>query len=209
MVASASIERLLDAAPGSGGNGVFVAVVGPSGAGKDTIIEYARTALSGQPGFHFVRRVITRPSSVDTEDHDTLSGDEFSKASQSGAFSHQWEAHGLCYGLPKSVNAEVQHGAVAIANVSRGIIPALRTAYANLAVVHITASHEVLAKRLAARGRETSEDIRRRLMRAGANPCDPADAIMIDNSHDVAQAGDLFVAVLQKMAVKAVVSEQV
>ena len=209
MVASASIERLLDPAAGSAGSGVFVAVVGPSGAGKDTIIDYARMALNGETGFHFVRRVVTRPSSVDAEDHDTLNEDEFSAASQSGAFSHQWKAHGLCYGLPKSVDVEMAHGAVAIANVSRGIIPSLRATYANLAVVHITASHEVLAMRLAARGRETADEIRHRLMRAGANPCDPADAIMIDNSHEVARAGDLFVAVLRRMAMKAAVSGQV
>lgn len=209
MVASASIERLLDTTTGSVGNGVFVAVVGPSGAGKDTIIDYARTALSDQSGFHFVRRVVTRPSSVDAEDHDTLNEDEFSKALQAGAFSHQWEAHGLCYGLPRSVHVEIQHGAVAIANVSRGIIPALRAAYANFAVVHITASHEVLAKRLAARGRESAEEIQHRLIRAGANPCDPSDAIMIDNSGEVARAGEEFVKVLRKMAARAAISEQV
>src|SRR5688500_15089949 len=97
MTASASIERLLDPASDYVRNGVFVAVVGPSGAGKDTIIDYARMVLKDEPGFHFVRRVVTRPSSVDAEDHDTLSEAEFSKALQSGAFSHQWEAHGLCY----------------------------------------------------------------------------------------------------------------
>ncbi len=209
MVASASIERLLDPATNAIENGVFVAVVGPSGAGKDTIIDYARAALRDESGFHFVRRVVTRPSSVDAEDHDTLSEEAFAKALQSGAFSHQWEAHGLCYGLPKSVHDEIRLGAVAIANVSRGIIPALRKTYANFAVVHITASHEVLAKRLAARGRESAEEIQRRLMRAGANPCDPSDAIMIDNSDEVARAGDEFVTLLRKMAVKAAVSEQV
>ncbi len=209
MKASASIERLLDPAADYVRNGVFVAVVGPSGAGKDTIIDYARMVLKDEPGFHFVRRVVTRPSSVDAEDHDTLSEAEFSKALQSGVFSHQWEAHGLCYGLPKSVHDEIRLGAVAIANVSRGIVPKLRATYANFAVVHITASHEVLAKRLAARGRESADEIQRRLMRAGANPCDPLDAIMIDNSADVAKAGGEFVALLRKMAVKAAISEQV
>ncbi|MEP7454861.1 phosphonate metabolism protein/1,5-bisphosphokinase (PRPP-forming) PhnN [Phyllobacterium sp. SB3] len=209
MVASASIERLLDTTAGSVENGVFVAVVGPSGAGKDTIIDYARTALIDQPGFHFVRRVVTRPSSIDAEDHDTLSEEEFDKASQSGAFSHQWEAHGLCYGLPRSVHLEIEHGAVAIANVSRGIIPALRTAYANFVVVHVTASHEVLAKRLAARGRESAEEIQHRLIRAGNNPCDPSDAIMIDNSGEMEKAGDEFVEVLRKMAMRVAISEQV
>lgn len=209
MAASATIERLLNPVAGPLRNGVFVAVVGPSGAGKDTIIDYARAVLKNQPGFHFVRRVVTRPSSVDAEDHDTLSQEQFSAAMRAGAFSHHWEAHGLCYGLPKSIDGEIESGAVAIANVSRGIIPALRTAYAQFAVVHITASHEVLARRLAARGREDANEIKHRLMRAAPNACDPLDAIMIDNSGEIADAGDQFVALLRKMAARAAISEQI
>ena len=52
--------------------GVFVAVVGPSGAGKDTLIDYARAHLAGEPDYEFVRRVITRPNDGSSEDHDTL-----------------------------------------------------------------------------------------------------------------------------------------
>ncbi len=208
-MAAAMIERALNPASAPLRNGAFVAVVGPSGAGKDTIIEYARAALANEPGFHFVRRVVTRPSSVDTEDHDTLSEDQFLVARRAGAFCHYWDAHGLHYGLPKSVDDEIERGGVAIANVSRGILPALRTAYANLLVVHIVASPEVLAKRLASRGREDADEIRRRLERAVPNPCDPADAVMIDNSGAVALAGDEFVAVLKKSAAFIAVSEQI
>lgn len=209
MTASATIEDVLNSASGPLRNGVFVAVVGPSGAGKDTIIDYARTALKEQPGFYFVRRVVTRPSSADAEDHDSLSEDQFWVAKGAGAFSCSWEAHGLCYGLPKSIDNEIERGGVAIANVSRGILPTLRTAYAHFSVVHITATHEVLAKRLAARGRESAEEIERRLIRTPPNACDPIDAIMIDNSGEVASAGNQFVALLKKMAAKAAISEQI
>ena len=203
------IERALNPASAPLRNGVFVAVVGPSGAGKDTIIDFARAELNKQPGYHFVRRVVTRPSSIDAEDHDTLSEEQFLAAKRAGEFSHLWEAHGLHYGLPKSVDDEIESGAVAIANVSRGVLPALRAAYANFIVVHITASHEVLAKRLASRGREDATEIQRRLMRAAPNPCDPADAIMIDNSGAVSDAGNEFVAVLKKSAAFAAISEQI
>lgn len=203
------IERALNPASAPLRNGVFVAVVGPSGAGKDTIIDFARAELNEQPGYHFVRRVVTRPSSIDAEDHDTLSEEQFLEAKRAGQFSHFWEAHGLHYGLPKSVDDEIERGAVAIANVSRGVLPALRAAYANFIVVHITASHEVLAKRLASRGREDATEIQRRLMRAAPNPCDPAGAIMIDNSGAVSVAGNEFVAVLKKSAAFAAVSEQI
>ncbi|MDA4630696.1 hypothetical protein NZA98_06150, partial [Escherichia coli] len=80
---------------------------------------------------------------------------------------------------------------------------------ANFIVVHITASPEVLAQRLAARGREDAEEIKRRLMRAAPNPCDPSDAVMIDNSGEVAVAGRAFVAVLRKSSAFAAVSEQI
>ncbi|MBB3234127.1 phosphonate metabolism protein/1,5-bisphosphokinase (PRPP-forming) PhnN [Phyllobacterium endophyticum] len=203
----ASTTEAPDRAPAPLPNGTFVAVVGPSGAGKDTIIEFARAALGDQPGYHFVRRVVTRPSSVDTEDHDTLSQQQFLTAKRAGEFSHSWEAHGLCYGLPMSVDEAIERGSVAIANVSRGVLPALRQAYANFIVVQITASHEVLARRLAARGREDAAEIERRLMRAAPNPCDPADAILIDNSGEVTDAGNRFLAVL-KSAVPVPLSEQ-
>lgn len=208
-MAAATIERALNPASAPLRNGVFVAVVGPSGAGKDTIMDFARDALRGQPDFHFVRRVVTRPSTVDAEDHDSLGEEEFLAAQRAGAFCHCWEAHGLRYGLPVSVDQQVEQGAVAIANVSRGVLPALRQSYANFIVVHITASPEVLAQRLAARGREDAEEIKRRLMRAAPNPCDPSDAVMIDNSGEVAVAGSAFVAVLRKSYAFAAVSEQI
>ncbi|MBA8878523.1 phosphonate metabolism protein/1,5-bisphosphokinase (PRPP-forming) PhnN [Phyllobacterium myrsinacearum] len=208
-MAAAMIERALNPASAPLRNGVFIAVVGPSGAGKDTILDFAREALQGQPDFHFVRRVVTRPSTVDAEDHDSLSEEEFLTAQRAGAFCHCWEAHGLRYGLPVSVDQYVEQGVVAVANVSRGILPALRDSYANFIVVHITASHDVLAQRLASRGREDAEEIKRRLMRAVPNPCDPADAVMIDNSGAVSDAGNAFVAVLKKSAAFAAVSEQI
>ncbi len=203
------IERALNPAAAPLRNGAFVAVVGPSGAGKDTIIDFARAELNKQPGYHFVRRVVTRPSSIDTEDHDTLSEEQFLVAKRAGEFAHLWEAHGLHYGLPKSVDDEIERGAIAIANVSRGVLPTLRAAYANFVVVHITASHDVLAKRLASRGREDAAEIQRRLMRAAPNPCDPADAIMIDNSGAVSVAGNEFIAILKRTAAFAAISEQI
>ena len=86
--------------------GAFVAVVGPSGAGKDTLIGYAKARLAekGRGRFHFVRRVITRAADGSTEDHDTLSPMAFERAEADGAFALSWEAHGLCYGLPAEID---------------------------------------------------------------------------------------------------------
>ena len=202
MMVSALIERAIDGDAFPVRNGVFVAVVGPSGAGKDTIIDYAREALRDESGVEFVRRVITRPSDASSEDHDTLADAAFDEAESRGAFALSWSAHGLRYGLPASVDRAIANGRVAIANLSRGALPALRARYANVAVVEITAKHEVLAERLAARGRESRGEVLARLARAA--PVDNGgDVVTIDNSGAREDAGERFLAIVRKAVASA------
>lgn len=98
----------------------LILVVGPSGAGKDTLIDYARAQLRSDPSFHFARRVITRPPSVG-EDHESVDIEEFQR--RAGAFALHWQAHGLFYGIPATVEDQLDCGAVVIANGSRAIGP--------------------------------------------------------------------------------------
>lgn len=194
---SALIERELTSAAFPLRGGVFIAVVGPSGAGKDTIIDYARERLDGDSGVEFVRRVITRPSDAGSEDHDTLADAAFDEAEKHGAFALSWPAHGLKYGLPASVDRTIADGRVAIANLSRGALPALRQRYANVAVVEITARHDILAERLSARGRESRGEVLARLARTA--PVDrSADVITIDNSGARDEAGERFLEIVRK-----------
>lgn len=179
-------------------NGVFIAVVGPSGAGKDTIMAYARERFADEDSVEFVRRVITRPSDGATEDHDTLAEAAFVEAEADGAFALSWEAHGLRYGIPASVDTTIADGHVAIANASRGAIPALRERYENLAVVEITARPEILAERLAARGRESRGEVLARLARASAVELSGPGVSSIDNSGDKEIAGERLVAIIRK-----------
>jgi ribose 1,5-bisphosphokinase PhnN len=63
----------------------------------------------------------------------------------------------------------------------------------------VTASPEILARRLAARGRETTEDIARRLARDAAIPDGVAvDTVVNDGTPDA--AADRFVTVLTQAA---------
>jgi ribose 1,5-bisphosphokinase len=179
------------------GPGVFVAVVGPSGGGKDTMIRYARERLAEALAVEFVRRVITRPSDASSEDHDTTDGAAFDEAEKRGAFALSWSAHGLKYGLPASVDAAIAKGRVAVANLSRGELPALRARYSNVTIVEITARPEILAERLAARGRESSGEVLTRLTRAAPIDHEPG-LIRIDNSGAREEAGERFVAVIRK-----------
>jgi ribose 1,5-bisphosphokinase len=186
-------------------NGAFVAVVGPSGAGKDTLIAHAKAALADEPQVEFVRRVITRVSDGETEDHDTLTDGEFVEALAEGAFALTWEAHGLRYGLPAMIDVAIENGHVAVANVSRGALPALRQRYVNVAVVEITADPEILAARLAGRGRESRGEVLARLARTVA--CDTTgQAIALDNSGPKEIAGDKLVAIIRKAVAFADVS---
>jgi len=107
------------------GPGRLVLVVGPSGAGKDTVIAGAKAACAADSTFVFPRRVVTRPAS-DAEDHDTLEDAEFKRAVRKRMFAFWWEAHGHKYAIPRAAENEIRAGRVVISNVSRGIVAQMR-----------------------------------------------------------------------------------
>ncbi|MGU3576184.1 phosphonate metabolism protein/1,5-bisphosphokinase (PRPP-forming) PhnN [Brucellaceae bacterium C25G] len=188
--------------PVDNSKGCFVAVVGPSGAGKDTIMDAVRAVFKNDARFHFVRRIITRDQMAGTEDHDSLTEAAFHKAVSENAFALHWNAHGLNYALPQSVNEKVLAGKVIVANVSRNVLNTIRDQYPFCSIVMITAHPEVLAKRLALRGRETEQDIAARLKREISVNSDVSDMIEIDNSDDVTNAINAFTAHLNRLADK-------
>jgi ribose 1,5-bisphosphokinase len=165
------------------GPGVLVVVVGPSGAGKDTLIGLARTLCSDDPRIVFPRRIVTRLASA-AEDHDTVTSVEFVAAIGQGAFAFWWEAHGLKYALPVGIDAELRSGNTVVCNVSRAVVASLRARYANLTVVLVTAPKEVLLARLAARGRESGGDVAGRVDRAAAAVDDLKPDTLIENIGD-------------------------
>ncbi|RST86801.1 phosphonate metabolism protein/1,5-bisphosphokinase (PRPP-forming) PhnN [Aquibium carbonis] len=180
--------------------GAFVAIVGPSGVGKDTLIAYAKARLGAdeRAPVHFVRRVITRAADGSTEDHDSLSPEAFEHARAGGAFSLSWDAHGLHYGLPASVDRQIAAGHTVVANLSRAALPALKVRYRHVLVVAITASPETLAKRLMARGRESADEVSARLARAAAGADGVSGAVTsIVNDGPIEQAGEALVAAIR------------
>jgi ribose 1,5-bisphosphokinase len=146
------------------GPGKLVLVVGPSGAGKDTLLSLARAACADDPTIVFVQRVVTREASS-AEDNEQITVDAFREACARGAFTSHWEAHGHAYGLPRSIDDDIRAGRTVVANVSRTVIPSLRHAYANVVVISITAPADVLAARLAMRKRGSDGNITERLTR--------------------------------------------
>jgi ribose 1,5-bisphosphokinase len=147
------------------GPGRLVLVVGPSGAGKDTLINLARAACAGDSGIVFPRRVVTREASS-SEDNEQLAPDAFRQALERGDFAMHWEAHGHRYGLPRALADDVRAGRTVVVNVSRTVIDTMRRTYADVVVVLVTAPPDVLAQRLAMRARGSDGQIETRLSRA-------------------------------------------
>ncbi len=120
------------------GTGTLIVVVGPSGAGKDSVMGFAARHFAERPDILFVRRVITRPSDAGSEVHESVSDAEFEEMRRSGIFAVFWRAHGLSYGIPAEISEKVAAGMTAIVNGSRAALPAIRQAFGKIAVVVIT-----------------------------------------------------------------------
>lgn len=185
------------ASPAEGGT--MAVVVGPSGAGKDTLMAFAAAHFRSEPRLRFVRRCITRPADAGGEDHEGMSPEAFAAMEQAGGFAVSWTAHGLHYGIPRRTQEELAAGMVLVANGSRSALPHFRAAYRNLLVINITARPEILAERLEARGRETRDDILARLQRAELSVVGDYRVLTIDNSDSIERAGKKLVDILAEI----------
>lgn len=170
---------------------MIFAVVGPSGAGKDTLIAGACTARAD---LRLARRVITRPADAGGEDHDSVTEAEFARRLAAGEFALDWQAHGLLYGIPHD---QLAGPGPVIFNGSRAALPQARVRFPDLQVILVTAPDEVLAARLAARGREPAADIATRLKRAAFALPDGIAPRIVTNDGTAAQGIARLLAALQ------------
>ncbi len=146
------------------GPGRLILVVGPSGAGKDTLLRLAKAACADDPNIVFPRRVITREASA-SEDNEEVSTGTFEAALARDEYAMHWQAHGHCYALSRAIDDELRTRHTVVANVSRTVIATMRREYIDVVVVSITAPPNVLAERLAMRGRSSDGGIEHRLSR--------------------------------------------
>lgn len=157
-------------------SGVLIAVVGPSGVGKDALLS---GALERLPQVHFLRRTITRPADAGGERHLAVTSAEFRALQERRKFLFHWEAHDLSYGIPIEAESFVSKGHAVVFNGSRHALVQQRDAWPGLRVIWVTADIAIRAERLAQRGRETVADIRKRLATSEVEM--PADAIVVKN----------------------------
>lgn len=178
--------------------GTLFLVTGASGSGKDSIIEAARQALGGDSAFDFPRRYVTRPGAAAGEDYVPVSPEAFREMDGRGDFVLTWEAHGLAYGVPSSIEESLAEGRSVIVNVSRTVIDTARRHYSPVRVLVIHAPPEVLAERLRRRGRESAAEIAERLRGAAVPPPEGDDVTVIDNSGPLADAVERFLGALKE-----------
>jgi len=163
------------------GPGRLILVVGPSGAGKDTLLGLAKAACAEDLSIVFPRRMITREASV-SEDNEEVSLGTFQEALARDEYAMHWEAHGHCYALSRAIDDEIRAGHTVVANVSRTVVAAMRRAYARVLVVSITAPPNVLAERLAMRSRGSDGRIEHRLNRTVDEAAAAPDVTIVNTS---------------------------
>jgi ribose 1,5-bisphosphokinase len=159
--------------------GRFIAVVGPSGVGKDSVME---ALCAKRPDLVRIRRVITRAEAAGGEDFEGISPALFAARAAGGDFALHWQAHGLFYGIPHEVHDVLARGQDALANLSRGMLGRAARVFPDLHVLHITAKPEVLGKRLTVRERESRAEIARRLARPAVAFPEGISLTEVDNS---------------------------
>jgi ribose 1,5-bisphosphokinase len=180
-------------------SGQLIYVMGPSGAGKDSLLGFAREKVPGEPVV-FAHRYITRPTG-NGENHIALTPEEFEARSSFGLFALEWSSHALRYGIGIELDAWLARGCTVVVNGSRAHLHQALTRYPQALVVHVKAAPHILEARLGARARETAEQVTERLARRAAFTVPEGVSLtVIDNSGALEDAGHAFVEVVRRAA---------
>ena len=177
--------------------GTLFAVVGPSGAGKDTLMDHSRQLLAQNKTWCFARRHITRGINAGGERHIETDRDEFAALVRQNAFVLHWQAHELRYGIARGYQDLVHNGVNVVVNLSRSVLEDAVKNFTHIHVIHVTASPLVLSTRLAKRARETPADIQQRIDRGAMILSTTAPITQVVNDHTIAEGVEIFMAALK------------
>lgn len=181
--------------------GKLILLIGPSGAGKDSLIDAARPQLAAAR-VEIARRVITRSAEAKGEAAVGVDAEQFERMKLQGAFAMHWQANGLQYGIPRQIDEWLAQGRSVLVNGSRGHLPKARIRYPDLLAIRVDVSLDILRQRLQARGRETQAEIDQRLARH-VSLSDAADdgVRTVDNSTTLSTAVEALLGVLREEGV--------
>jgi ribose 1,5-bisphosphokinase len=175
MSAPVTGHALSDASP----DRRLIYFIGPSGAGKDSLLAWLAGHLPADFPVHWSRRTIDRPRHGEGgEAHEAVDTQTFDALRASGAFRLHWQANSHSYGIRREELAPLAQGQWVFVNGSRAYLPQAKQACPGLRTVLITASPEVLRDRLVARGREDAAAIAARLARLREEPDVEADLVV-------------------------------
>ncbi|MDP9517396.1 MULTISPECIES: phosphonate metabolism protein/1,5-bisphosphokinase (PRPP-forming) PhnN [Pseudomonas] len=187
--------------------GRLIYLMGPSGAGKDSLIDAARQPLSAL-GCEVVRRVITRSAESVGEEAQEVTVEEFERRVAGGDFALFWRANGLGYGIPVQIDTWLAQGRNVLINGSRGHLPQARERYPDLVPIVLMVDTEVLRRRLLRRGRESLPEIERRLQRneqfASSAWLDDEQVVRLDNSCELTTTLEHLLAILSEHGISAI-----
>lgn len=144
----------------------LIYTLGPSGAGKDSLLTWLKDRLPPQAPVHFARRVVDRVAGAQGEQHESVTPQQFEQLRDAHAFALHWKANGHQYGIRHVELATQPNPHWVLVNGSRAYLPQALALFPTLAVLHITASAEVLRTRLVARQRENTAAIEARVQRS-------------------------------------------
>ena len=187
--ATAATASTVAGAPGA----VLVMVSGPSGVGKDSVIEALR-AQPRDPDYHYVVTCTTRPRrryEVDGVHYRFLTPAAFAELREAGELLEANEVHGNWYGTPRAeVRAALQagHDVILKIDVQGAAVVKGRVADA-LLIFLVPPSLEDLFQRLQSRATETADelDIRQRNAALELARQDDYDHVVVNETGQIAR----------------------
>lgn len=178
----------------------LVYFMGPSGAGKDSLLDWLRAQLPTPCPLHWAQRTISRVAVPAGESHESLSPEAFAALRNAQAFALHWEANGLGYGIRHTQLTPLAQGQWVLLNGSRAYLADALARFPDLVAVHITASPQVLRQRLLSRGRETADQVESRVQRAMAFiPPAGVASLEVHNDSTLDDAGKLLLQALRQL----------
>ena len=175
-------------------------IIGGSGSGKDSLIDYVRLHVSAHAPVEFIRRYITRPSNAGGENHIALTEEEFSKFRDDEQFAMYWFSHNTFYGISAEIDCLLSKNISVVMNGSREYLNEAAKKYPDIIPILISVDPLVLSERLFSRGRECDEEIQKRIAQAVRleSSVEHSNLLLIDNNSSLESAGEHLLGIINK-----------